>query len=258
MNAVSILCIVGWLGYGFLPGSIEHLSENTRCAGQKHPQKWRVDLEPGEQHTRALLIEEIVGEMVSKQLLFDPDLEIEDKPQGKEGDQTQPAEGNKEQAHSPEQKTGVHGMADIAIRAVGHEKSSALDGRTNIEMTQAHDLDGPTGQQEGGDEQQQGRKMDITPIRSRRQKKQEDELTDDKQRAILLFHSPSTICRHGCHFFFCACSLIFSCHRLGAKVGLLCLSLYFVCVGLIDKMGHLVMFLFSGNDLLGLFLADLQ
>lgn len=257
MNSVSILCIVGWLGYGFLPGSIEHLSENTRCAGQKHPQKWRVDLEPGEQHTRALLIEEIVGEMVSKQLLFDPDLEIEDKPQGKEGDQTQPAEGNKEQAHSPEQKTGVHGMADIAIRAVGHEKSSALDGRTNIEMTQAHDLDGPAGQQEGGDEQQQGRKMDITPMRSRRQKKQEDELTDDKQRAILLFHSPSTTCRHGFHFF--VFLLIHSAgHCLGAKGWPFCLSLHPVGLGLVDEVGHFVLLLFSGNDLLGLFLADLQ
>ncbi len=99
MNSVSILCIVGWLVFSFLQCST-HLSENTRCAGQKHPQKGRADLEPGEQHARALLIEAIVGEMVSKQLFFDPDLEIEDKPQGKEGDQAQPAEGNKEQAGS--------------------------------------------------------------------------------------------------------------------------------------------------------------
>jgi hypothetical protein len=34
--------------------------------------------EPGEQHTRSLLIEGVVGKMVSKQLFFDPEFERED------------------------------------------------------------------------------------------------------------------------------------------------------------------------------------
>jgi hypothetical protein len=89
--------------------------------------------------------------MVNKQLLFDPELAIEDKPQGKEGDKAQLAAGDEEQTHSGQQQTGIHGMPDIAIRAVGNEKSPALDGRKDIEMTQAHDLDGPADQQEGGD-----------------------------------------------------------------------------------------------------------
>ena len=101
---------------------------------------------------RALLIKRIVGKMVSQQLFFNPDFEIENKPQGKEGDQAQPAAGDKEQAHSPKQQTGVHGMADIAIRAVGDKNSSVPDCRADIEMPQAHDLDGPAGEQEGGDE----------------------------------------------------------------------------------------------------------
>ena len=73
--------------------------------------------------------------MVSKQLLFDPQFAIEDKPQGKKGDKAQPVAGDREQAQSPKQKTGIHGMPDIAIRAVGNENGPALDGREDIEMT---------------------------------------------------------------------------------------------------------------------------
>lgn len=139
------------------------------------------------------MIEGIVGEMVSKQLFFYPDLAIEDKPQGKEGGQAQPAAGDKEQAHSPQQQTGIHGMADIAIRAVRNEDRPVPDGRTNIEMTQAHDPDGPAGQQEGGDEQQQGRKMDIAPVRGCRQQEQEGELTGNKKPSLLPFHNFSPV-----------------------------------------------------------------
>lgn len=40
----------------------------------KTSQKGRGNLEPGEQHERALVVEGVIGEMVSKQSFFDPEL----------------------------------------------------------------------------------------------------------------------------------------------------------------------------------------
>jgi len=189
--------------------------------------------------------------MVGKQLFFDSELAIEDKPQGKEGGKAQPGAGDEEQAQSPKQETCIHGMPDIVIRAMGNENGTALDGREDIKVTQAHDLDGPAGEQEGGDEQQQGRKIDITPMRGRRQQEKEDELTGDKQPPVLFFHSHSFSCRHVFHFF------PVPAHCLDVE-GFFYWSLHLVGLRLVDKVGHSVLFLLSGNDFLGLFLADLE
>jgi hypothetical protein len=54
-------------------------------------------------------------------------------------------------------------MPDVAVRAVCYQKGSFLDCRADIEMTQAHDLHGPTCQQQGGNEKWQGQKVKFTP-----------------------------------------------------------------------------------------------
>lgn len=85
-------------------------------------------------------------------------------------------------------------MPDVAVGAMGHENGPALDGWPDIEMTQAHDLDGPAGQQQGGDEKRQGQEMEILPPCCRRQQGKQNELTGYQKRSVFLFHRSSRRC----------------------------------------------------------------
>jgi len=124
--------------------------------------------------------------MVKEQFFFDPEFEIEDEPEGEEGGEALPVAGDQEQARSGQKKAGVHGMPDIAVRAMGNENCSAPDGWPDIEMTQAHDLDGPAGQQQGGDEKRQGQQVKLVPPCRCRQKEKQNELTGNKKSPVFL------------------------------------------------------------------------
>jgi len=69
---------------------------------------------------------------------------------------------------------------------MGHENGPAPDGWPDIEMSQAHDLNCPAGQQQGGDEKRQGQQVKLAPPCRCRQKDKQNELTGYKKGPVFL------------------------------------------------------------------------